>query len=258
MTYHLYIPPYSETNHFASRDEVLQALGGLPDKQLGRNIYLFRDGQLSSADPCLRAYTTTVLRWTRDGDIVLNTGGWYTKATSEIMNRYLPPYFAIVPKDGQWYVQAYMHVYPMYEGMRLHIENGQLAAGHEIFWQEAQERVTENKRMKRQIATYLAGLDVSTLDRDMRGSPLCCMETTDGQTVADATNDHSHLLDHMHDDPPYYPFALLVAAFKERHPDNWQTALPYWTDPRYGNAVYVRRVLGKYMKKRLLRGAVSV
>lgn len=258
MSYHLYIPPASEPVKTDSWGDVSFHLGGVNTRQLGRNVVLYRQeaaGERGSI--ALQFYKTDILVWHKNNTLAIATGGYYTKATCELLNRYLPPHFRCVPENGQFYIYAYANKYPMWEHMRVRLSNGTLCAGHEKMLIHARQMVSENAAMKKRITTYLAGLDLATLDRDMAGSPFCCMETTSGQTLSDAIRNHSHLLEHMQEDPPYYPFALLVAAFKEYQPDNWRTALPYWIDPRFGSVVYIRRVLGKYMKKRLLQGAVS-
>ena len=54
----------------------------------------------------VRYHSTDVVTYHANGDIVLDSGGWWTSTTKKRINRYLPLSMYVTQRDFEWFVFA--------------------------------------------------------------------------------------------------------------------------------------------------------
>jgi len=72
----------------------------LESRKYANNTYWQRRGE----NIALKLHNTDIVMLYPNGDMTLNTGGWYTVTTKERINRVLPRVFYLHQEKGRWFV----------------------------------------------------------------------------------------------------------------------------------------------------------
>jgi len=99
---------------FETAENVLR---GRADVGLSLNTTLRRTERPGSGPIAVRLYSTDVVTFLENGDIILNAGGYRTTTTKDRINRVLPLGWRVYSKDWDWYVHTPAGVFEFYDGM---------------------------------------------------------------------------------------------------------------------------------------------
>ncbi len=86
-----------------SCDSHMQAsilLGKRQSRKVGNNTYLEK---LNDGDIGVRLHNTYIVRYTHDGKIILNSGGWRTVTTKARINKFIPSNCYVSQEKFYWY-----------------------------------------------------------------------------------------------------------------------------------------------------------
>jgi hypothetical protein len=78
-------------------------LGNRRGIKIAHNTRLLR---ISETEIGVKLHDTFVVRFTKDGRTILNTGGWESVTTKERINRYLPDDVHLYQEKFKWYLQS--------------------------------------------------------------------------------------------------------------------------------------------------------
>lgn len=88
--------------HVYSYDTAERFLAGRQEKKLANNTVIYRgdDGSIG-----VRLHRTTVVRYFRNGDVMLDSGGYRTVTTKQRINQLLPGMIGLSQRDYNWTVE---------------------------------------------------------------------------------------------------------------------------------------------------------
>ncbi len=186
-------------------------------KKYANNTYLHRRGD----DIALQYHSTDVATFKANGDIVLNSGGWFTSTTKERIAWVLSgTQFAIVQESGVWYIvkiidgNTYNKANPRWrftDGITLHTEADAVTGG----LPDNPKANKTDKTLKARVKKY-AQLCAEAIPLDKPGAGdcwYCSMSTTDNQSLGDAFKDTDHIDSHIKEG--YIVPSLVYRALKE-------------------------------------------
>lgn len=88
--------------------------------RIGHNTVVSVDRTYGTAAIIL--HNTAIVKYTKDGSVVLDSGQYRTKTTKTRMNEVLPPYLRVAAQRGNWYVYNRGERTPFYDGMVIPLE----------------------------------------------------------------------------------------------------------------------------------------
>jgi hypothetical protein len=146
----------------------------------------------------------------KNGNIILNSGGWRTVTTKDRINKYAP--ITIYQENSRWYVGNWNEKkYYFADNMKIDC-NGNIY-DTEIFSPEKEE---EDKKLKRQVRNYARNFATALVngrvDKPGGGDCFYCSLVDVNTKIpwGESANDIGHLVSHM--DEKYYVPSLLVRA----------------------------------------------
>lgn len=95
-------------------NKALNVLNGREQRKLCANTWLVK---LNHDWIGLLYHNTYIIRWSQNGEIEVNNGGWYTSTTKERMNIFLPSTLRVWSEKGEWMVRDATDYYPYANGM---------------------------------------------------------------------------------------------------------------------------------------------
>lgn len=219
-------------------------LGGKGNRPLQNNTRLIR---LDEETIVVRLHETDVVTYHRNGEIVLNSGGWRTQTTRDRINTNSP--MNVTSEKGVWWVNR---ISLFYDGITIN------AVHNIVDVRLPDEKQTKaDAKMLAQINRYVDGFAKAMMRPN--GIPLpdggdcwfCYMkDEKTGLTFGDM-GDNDHLISHMRD--KYYVPSLLVNALEEKgYPI---PMLIFQMDNQYkgpGRPSSSTMALRTYLKRRLL------
>jgi hypothetical protein len=160
-------------------------------KKWANNTYLHRRGD----DIALQYHNTDVATFKPNGDIVLNSGGWFTSTTKERINWALMEYpFGLRQNKGVWYLSnnATGTSYRFADSMVYHTLSGKVDGYTE-------DTPKADKDLKKRVKAYAQKCaDAIPLDHPDSGDCwYCYLVTTNGDTLGDASKNTEHLDNHI-------------------------------------------------------------
>jgi hypothetical protein len=213
-------------------------INGEKRKKLSNNTYLLKDGE----QYCVRLHNTIVVRIFPDNTYVLNSGGWQTRTTKERINNFSPA--NIYQRNKIWFFSNGEEFFD-----NVIITNDETVI-NPLPKKEKTDLHAKRKQLTKMINDYIKGFWLAA-KCDLIGYPssgdcwYCNLVTEDGQSMGDATNNHSHLIEHMKEFS-FVP-SLLYNAFKESHqnPDSvYQFTIETQSD------WHIETTLRRYFKQR--------
>lgn len=199
------------------------------------NTYEFEN---EIGDRIIQFYDTEIVTFKKNGDIVLNSGGYRTPTTKERMNSVLKDYY-IEQSNNIWYIHRRItkETVPFYDGIVLKVG----------------KPLPNNTKIEDKTKVIVAKINkfVNKLDK-MKEIPIpsngdcwyCAMWTEDGKTLGEVTKDNNHLLSHMKEG--YVHGSLIYNALKE---SGYQFPEYHWQMHCRDN---IKNALRRYLKTRLL------
>jgi hypothetical protein len=216
-------------------------------------------------DIAVTLHDTDVVTYHTDGSVTLDSGGWLTVTTKDRMNRYLGDRGRVYSDRGKWFIyQCGDKVARFFDGITIAADGTILNPPDPAL--EVRKAEAE-KKMRKRIDTFVDGYMKLLAD----GMPVpsggdcwgCSMFERGG--IAD----NGHLLDHLTEN--YYVPTLLWNAMKERGYPDVNTTMAIFLDykayeqgtmrvrreynsdqPDKSQLSEFRRILGKYLRKRLI------
>ena len=157
-------------------------------RKYANNTYWQRRGE----NIALKLHNTDIVTLYQNGDMTLNTGGWYTVTTKERINRVLPRVFYLNQEKGRWFISNRLDdaTYVYMDGMRITSEWDVEGAG--IYEPKA------DKSLREKVRKY-ANLCTSEIPLEMPSGGdcwMCSFKSQDGKILGDTT-DSEHLDSHM-------------------------------------------------------------
>lgn len=173
-------------------------------RKLANNTYAER----RDSNIAIRLHQTDILTFKPDGEIVTNTGGWFSSTTKARLNEFLPSGYRIYQNKGQW----------NWSDGQLFSSGDKLVPAPGGYKLETQAKPTDEKKLqklRKQILKYSADFAAAVpVDQPSGGDCwYCLMKTTEGKSLGDASQNTSHLRSHMEE--KYYVPSMLAAAMKE-------------------------------------------
>ena len=236
---------------YAELDELL---GKRDSRKVGNNTYVKRmvDGI------AVRLHATDILFFHPNETVTMDVDGWHTPTTLNRLNQYLPAGVRVSSNRSVWYLSLPGGTVPYVDGAVISCLNGQMIEGLD----EVEDRLTEleeDEEVRKAIDRYIRGYKdevVARLQEDTgRGDCMFCQfVVTNGPHKGKAMGDmgdNDHLLIHL--EKKYYMRSLVINALRE---DN--VGIIFKMDP-FGSGAWPeihRKAMRKYLKKRLLKGAV--
>jgi hypothetical protein len=228
-----------------------------PDvKCIANNTHLVRRNEETIA---VRLHSTDVVTYYKDGDVMLNSGGWQTVTTKDRMNRFSP--YSVWQEKGIWYVHAKIAkglvlvpqdlVYD--DGVTIHPDG---TADGAI----SRERLREIEKDRRKVAAYVKRFVTAVQKRKIE-SPnsgdcwFCSMQDEKTEKpLGEATGNTEHLREHVAEN--YYVPSLLTYACAEAQlaPFDWNTLAAHWSDSDASDAD--RRVFNSDLSWQRIRRAL--
>jgi len=215
---------------------------------MGNNTYAERRADGSIA---VRLHATDVLTFRRNGEVVLNSGGWFTVTTKDRINQFLRPPYRIASVKGKWTLWDFVQRKDLTlfaDGMVIR-PNGKIVGGRSLTTSAADERY--NARIDKLITRYIKGLTPAKLAtvmvQDGQGDCLFCRPFDFG--------DHDHLLSHLRE--RYYMPHLILNVIKSRKYRNPQFIYALWEDraSKHGQVPDdLPRMMRKFFRDRLYKG----
>jgi len=177
-----------------------QELQGLntQSKKLANNTYLQRRGN----DIALLYHSTDVVTFKPNGDMILNSGGWYTSTTKERINMGIGN--RLSQSKGVWYIDGDKR---FADGMVIKA-NGTVKGA-------VKDNTKADIKFKAKVKAYAKlYADALPLDKPNDGDCLYChMVTTEGQSLGDAFKSNDHIDSHIRE--KYIVPSLAYHALKE-------------------------------------------
>lgn len=197
-------------------EEIDKVLVGrnLMSKKYSNNTYLVRrdnDGNIA-----LRYHQTDVVVYESNGDIILNSGGWYTKTTKERINAgIMNTPLTMWQVKGRWYLSnkrcsddMRINMIPYQDGMVIHFDGSTNGQG--------KDHLKEDKALKKRVKKFAQlCADKLPLEKPNGGDCwFCYMVTAQGKNLGDSISDKiNHLDRHIKD--RYIVPSLVYNALKE-------------------------------------------
>ena len=240
-----------ETSQLTKR-ELLQGVEGvIYSRKLARNTVLYR---LADGTECIKYHDTVVVKKAPDGNVTLNTGGFYTITTKARIEEYAP--VRIMQHHGIWYVvsKTWLHAggyatvwEQMKKGTLPQFNDGMIVSADGTILTETIPRDTKKiKFMKERIKKYVSHITSENLPVPSSGDCWHCMMTDKGKSLGDAIGDTDHLFSHLKE--MYIPGALLVNAMRENGYSDDQIRFHYSVKLD----VWFKKSVTRYLQRRLI------
>jgi hypothetical protein len=215
----------------------------------------------------IRQWNTDIYTLTPDNIATLHVDGWYTVTTKQRLNDLLPMNMGIYSEKGRWFVltrKPYPGGWPLNltgegepfaDGIQINVETSEIVANPNV--PDWIKEDAENTRMKRKIAAYVKGLTdekVRELYEQAKNNEVvgdcfyCLMQDVETKKpLGDETGNTEHLLSHI--DEKYYMISLNLNALRAAGRGSPEFCL--------SSGWAVRQDVGKYLRKRLLKGVAT-
>lgn len=213
-------------------------------KKLSTNCWLRKEEN----EFCIHLYNTNIVRISTDNVFTLDNGGWTTPTT----RRYIENYSGIniTQYNKVWYIM------PKEKGNREEFFNGiKVNEKGKVLNPKSTKALKEVER-KRKILDKLIKRYVNGFKELVNNGELqapnggdcwyCLMQTKDGKSLGDATNNDSHIINHLREQ--YYVPSLLFNAIKVNHTNPSFVYQYLFMNSKDGNRA--RQVLRYYFRKK--------
>lgn len=234
----------AEPTTWEAANERLQRAGKpVPSRKIANNTYLQRRGE---HDIAVKFHDTDIVLFRmpgsvthEHGEVVLNTGGWLTKTTSERINRYLPGTVSLSSHRGRWYLHGrgnwnHDDWLPYTDGATILVRDENVTEfTHLADCNEVTKQDAHNRRINRLITNYLKWMESNAdhfpsllSNREFARPCGMCVRTAAGILVGDSFEDKQHLIEHLMDNQ--VPWSVwLVACDQARKGDGTMRARIY-------------------------------
>lgn len=226
-------------------------------RKLANNTYLERRFGGGDRENCtaiaVRLHATDIVTFHPDGSTVLDSGGWRTVTTKQRMNE---AGFNVWQERGVWYVGGGWRsdpcagdAIPYADGMRWIPDQ----AKWEGIGEDPKAQLKQRRRVQKFARQFIDALEAGNVPAPGAGDCFyCCMTTTNGQGLGEATRDRSHIESHM--DESYFVPSLLARAVKAIPVSQvaHQVLASYWDSSAPADAVAsTRRCFGDIARDQL-------
>lgn len=189
-----------------SKADILSGASGvvLKSRVIGNNTVEYSK---DNGDRVIRLHDTDIITQKKNGDIVLDSGGWQTLTTKDRMNKHLAG-VSIYQEKSIWYVVTNGDRYVYQDGMILHANGAVSGAGE----------VKDLRKMQKRIKEYVDGYCKKLFAREIPAPSggdcwFCHFQTQDGKSMGEVSRNSDHLLSHF--DEKYFVPSLLVNALED-------------------------------------------
>lgn len=219
---------------------LVDVLNGRDKRKLANNTYARRedDGRI-----VIRYHDTDILKFSPNGDVEYQSGGWLTYTTKERFNSFGAKGVRISQTKGRWYVYAN----GSWTGPLSDYYDGMVVNGNQLVT-PARNNEDPDKKIKRDIDRYVKGYTDEVLaelvETDGKGDCWYCQMRvvgTDGVALGDHTGNTDHLLSHIEEN--YRMINLAYNAVKAAGYGHPAVIL------RYGDMT--RKAIKRYLRQRL-------
>lgn len=173
------------TTHFS---KLAQQLHGKDRAKVANNTYLERRGADAIA---VKLHATDVVTATRDGNVILNSGGWHTLTTKDRINSFAP--VRVCQAKGKWTVYAGQHSAAFADGMIFQPDGTFKGFASDKALKTDAETDKKIKAYARLVSASLP------LPVPSAGDCFLCQlrEVETGKPLGECNHDTSHLLSHF-------------------------------------------------------------
>jgi hypothetical protein len=189
-------------------EDALNYLKGKPERPCGNNTRILSDGN----DIKIRHWTTDIVTYKPNGDIILANGGHFSQTTKERLNNFIPNEFSIWQEKGLWRVSNRNLQISQYwaEGITLK-SNGRIVGGKSEKEGDRVKNLTKkiNDYAKEYVRLFINGEIPQPSGADCW---YCYMVTDDGESLGDKTSS-DHLNEHLKE--KYYVPSILMKILKD-------------------------------------------
>ena len=232
-----------------TKSDLLEGIEGVVySRKIARNTVLFR---LQDGTYCVKYHNTIVVKKTPNGEITLNSGGFYTVTTKARFLEY--GHVGLTQKNGVWYMPDGSLFYDGIVVTSKPPELGQYGMKTTIVSEVKKPDESAVIAMKKKIKAYTMLITPENLPMPGPGDCLYCRQTDKGISLGDATKNHDHLLSHLEEG--YVIGSLIVNAMKEKGFVQHQIAFYYsiaYRGDKFPLQV-IRRAVASYLQRRLMQ-----
>jgi hypothetical protein len=181
--------------------EATTKLGNRTRRKLENNTYL---EQIDQETIGVKLHNTFVVKYHKNGNCTLDSGGWKTVTTKDRINKYSP--VRIYQKKGLWFVDETT----LYQDKMILLPTGE-TQGTEPYQKKAQNKLT--RQIGQYAKDYVAALYKGEIPAPSGGDCwLCSLVDTEGRSWGESMHDPSHIISHMEE--KYYVPTLIHRAVK--------------------------------------------
>jgi len=204
--------------------------------------------ECKNGDVVYRLHQTNIVTYRKNGEVVLDSGGWKTPTTKERMNCFAP--VTVYQDRFNWFISLRTGAVPFYDGMILLGKNGH--GPWKVISGIREIDIKGQNKIKRQITDYVKLIDkVGRLPVPSLGDCFYCSmkEVETGVVLGDAVKNRGHL--HLHLEEGYLHGSILVNAMREKGYQDFQISAHYQMNIRDA----FKRAVRSYLTKRLIQTA---
>lgn len=179
-------------------------------KVIANNTYVVKIGD----DYGIKLYDTIIMRYSQNGNVVLNSGGYRTATTKQRINEYAHN-FHIIQENGMWFVGG--------RGEPVLFEDNMVIPRHGVLENpDTMNLVIAKRNVDRMVSKYIKGyindMMVNGIHQPGAGDCWCCLMTsTDNPNELEAMG-YDHYLSHFEE--KYYVPSIFYKAIKEKNYPN--------------------------------------
>lgn len=233
---------------FTEAEEILAKGRNKDSRTIANNTRLIRRRPDKIA---LQLHATDVVSFHRNGDVVLNSGGWLTLTTKDRINNALAWPNVITQRHGRWYFSSEGWdnpdgMLPYEDGMIIHAD-GTTSLTREPEVAAVEDRM--NEKMRKDVARYMRKITPEAI--------VVAADNAAGDCLLCAAGSDECLADHVREN--YFHMALLRRAiYARQYPDPNLIIWHIVESARSGRKDYAVQHVGSFLRKRLAVGNVAV
>lgn len=190
-----------------TKANILSGIEGVVfSRKIANNTVRYKD---EKGNVCIRLHDTNIIRQTKRGTVVFDSGGFKTPTTKERINTYTPVPISVFQEKGSWFLrerEGQERVIPFFDGIETDAKGNIL----EECFDKATKRQAHDKKLLYLINQYCKAIrQLDKMPLPNEGDCWFCSMFKMGNNQEDA----GHLISHLEE--TYIHGSLIVNAFRE-------------------------------------------
>lgn len=205
----------------------------------------------------VKLHQTNVLTFKKNGNIVLNSGGWNTPTTKDRIVTYGP---RLLSMNGTWIYLYNNKRYQFFDGMELN-KKGKPINQKPLTEKDEKSNLKFRKKVNNYINKFCKAIDKGEIGYPDAGDCWdCCLRTSEGSPLGELHSDSTHLISHINE--LYFVPSLLFNAIKYTEDKvifkfNETAESIYHKIIQLRLGYFAKRFLRKYMFGKLKKGDMA-